>query len=157
MEAYIRQKRASPGMVQASDLQIMRPASAMRNGSGKTRDRDRDRDTHAYDGPLQFMGSPHNPDQLMTYHSTKSLSHHASKDGKFLCLLEGKASITMFIIMLWLWSYVLWFMRIHLEMNGINSEQKGNEMENYTLGRKIWKWENIYFLVFWFIILIMRC
>lgn len=78
MEAYIRQKRASPGMVQASDLQIMRPASAMRNGSGKTRG-----DTHAYDGPMQFMSSPNNPDQLMTYHSTKSLTHHGSKDGEW--------------------------------------------------------------------------
>lgn len=78
MEAYIRQKRASPGMVQASDLQIMRPASAMRNGSGKTRG-----DTHAYDGPMQFISSPGNPDQLMTYHSTKSLSRHTSKDGEF--------------------------------------------------------------------------
>lgn len=84
MEAYIRQKRASPGMVQASDLQIMRPASAMRNGSGKTRDRDRD--THAYDGPMQFIASPNNPDQLMTYHSTKSLSRHTSKDGEFWIL-----------------------------------------------------------------------
>ncbi|KAL5287464.1 TUB family protein [Megaselia abdita] len=80
MEAYIRQKRASPGMVQASDLQIMRPASAMRNGSGKSRGGGGGTDTHAYDGPMQFMGSPNNPDQLMTYHSTKSLSHHASKD-----------------------------------------------------------------------------
>lgn len=56
MEAYIRQKRASPGMVQASDLQITRPMSASRNG----------RDSHAYDGPLQFMMSSNNPDQIIT-------------------------------------------------------------------------------------------
>lgn len=86
MEAYIRQKRASPGMVQASDLQIMRPASAMRNGSGKTSSRD----THAYDGPMQFMSSPNNPDQLMTYHSTKTLSHHTSKDGEYFTVLKAR-------------------------------------------------------------------
>uniref|UniRef100_A0A182ISR9 Protein king tubby n=1 Tax=Anopheles atroparvus TaxID=41427 RepID=A0A182ISR9_ANOAO len=56
MEAYIRQKRATPGMVQASDLQLVRPMSGVnRNG----------REVHAYDGPMQFMMSPNNPDQLM--------------------------------------------------------------------------------------------
>ncbi|EDW32806.1 GL10151 [Drosophila persimilis] len=57
MEAYIRQKRASPGMVQASDLQISRPMSGMRSNS---------RELHAYDGPMQFISSPHNPDQILT-------------------------------------------------------------------------------------------
>ncbi|XP_050091039.1 protein king tubby [Anopheles aquasalis] len=57
MEAYIRQKRATPGMVQASDLQLVRPMSAVnRNG----------REVHAYDGPMQFMMSPTNPDQIIT-------------------------------------------------------------------------------------------
>uniref|UniRef100_A0A182U686 Uncharacterized protein n=1 Tax=Anopheles melas TaxID=34690 RepID=A0A182U686_9DIPT len=56
MEAYIRQKRATPGMVQASDLQLVRPMSGVnRNG----------REVHAYDGPMQFMMSPTNPDQIM--------------------------------------------------------------------------------------------
>uniref|UniRef100_A0A182LU46 Uncharacterized protein n=1 Tax=Anopheles culicifacies TaxID=139723 RepID=A0A182LU46_9DIPT len=56
MEAYIRQKRATPGMVQASDLQLVRPMSGInRNG----------REVHAYDGPMQFMMSPNNPDQIM--------------------------------------------------------------------------------------------
>uniref|UniRef100_A0A182KD19 Tubby C-terminal domain-containing protein n=1 Tax=Anopheles christyi TaxID=43041 RepID=A0A182KD19_9DIPT len=56
MEAYIRQKRATPGMVQASDLQLVRPMSGVnRNG----------REVHAYDGPMQFMMSPNNPDQIM--------------------------------------------------------------------------------------------
>lgn len=54
MEAYIRQKRAAPGMVQASDLQ-MRPMSGVRSAS---------REIHAYDGPMQFMMSPSNPDQI---------------------------------------------------------------------------------------------
>lgn len=44
-----------PGMIQASDLQITRPASGMRNG----------REMHAYDGPMQFMMSPSNPDQIL--------------------------------------------------------------------------------------------
>lgn len=57
MEAYIRQKRASPGMVQASDLQINRPMSGMRSNS---------RELHAYDGPMQFISSPQNPDQILT-------------------------------------------------------------------------------------------
>ncbi|KAH8413759.1 hypothetical protein KR222_007632, partial [Zaprionus bogoriensis] len=57
MDAYIRQKRASPGMVQASDLQISsRPMSGMRSNS---------RELHAYDGPMQFIGSPQNPDQIL--------------------------------------------------------------------------------------------
>lgn len=58
MDAYIRQKRASPGMVQASDLQISsRPMSGMRSNS---------RELHAYDGPMQFIGSPQNPDQILS-------------------------------------------------------------------------------------------
>lgn len=61
MEAYIRQKRATPGMVQASDLQLVRPMSAVnRNG----------REVHAYDGPMQFMMSPSNPDQILSSSGT---------------------------------------------------------------------------------------
>ncbi|XP_023167364.1 protein king tubby isoform X2 [Drosophila hydei] len=60
MDAYIRQKRASPGMVQASDLQMSRPMSGMRSNS---------RELHAYDGPMQFIGSPHNPDQILSNNS----------------------------------------------------------------------------------------
>lgn len=56
MEAQIKQKRATPGMIQASDLQIGRPMSGMRNG----------REVHAYDGPMQFIMSPNNPDQINT-------------------------------------------------------------------------------------------
>ncbi|XP_070065829.1 protein king tubby isoform X2 [Drosophila virilis] len=61
MDAYIRQKRASPGMVQASDLQMSRPMSGMRGNS---------RELHAYDGPMQFIGSPHNPDQILSNNSS---------------------------------------------------------------------------------------
>ncbi|XP_004517550.1 protein king tubby [Ceratitis capitata] len=60
MEAYIRQKRASPGMVQASDLQITRPMSGLRTSTANSRE------LHAYDGPMQFISSPHNPDQLLS-------------------------------------------------------------------------------------------
>lgn len=61
MEAYIRKKRAQPGMVQASDLQITRPQSGLRNG----------RESHAYDGPMQFMMSPQNPDDIPTSPSSE--------------------------------------------------------------------------------------
>lgn len=57
MEAYIRQKRAATGMVQASDLQINRPMSGARNNG---------RESHAYDGPMQFMMSPQDPDEIPT-------------------------------------------------------------------------------------------
>lgn len=64
MEAYIRQKRASPGMVQASDLQINRPMSAIRTTNG--------RELHAYDGPMQFMASSQNPDQILSNTTTNN-------------------------------------------------------------------------------------
>lgn len=64
MEAYIRQKRAAPGMVQASDLQ-MRPMSGVRNAS---------REIHAYDGPMQFMMSPSNPDQIPSSPSNEGIT-----------------------------------------------------------------------------------
>ena len=62
MEAYIRQKRASPGMVQASDLQINRPMSGLRTSAS--------REMHAYDGPMQFISSPQNPDQILSNTTT---------------------------------------------------------------------------------------
>lgn len=69
MENYIKQKRATPGMVQASDLQ-MRPMSgtAQIPTSAKTSGGIRvssSREMHAYDGPMQFMMSPNNPDQIL--------------------------------------------------------------------------------------------
>lgn len=69
MENYIKQKRATPGMVQASDLQIRPmsgttqiPTSAKSNSGGM---RVCSRELHAYDGPMQFMMSPNNPDQIL--------------------------------------------------------------------------------------------
>lgn len=64
MEAYVRQKRAAPGMIQASDLQIMRPGSAVSGGSAGAMRPSSHLQQHAYDGPMQFMTSP-NPDQLL--------------------------------------------------------------------------------------------
>lgn len=64
MEAYIRQKRAAPGMVQASDLQ-MRPMSGVRSTG---------REIHAYDGPMQFMMSPSNPDQIPSSPSNEGIA-----------------------------------------------------------------------------------
>lgn len=56
-------------MVQASDLQITRPMSASRNG----------RDSHAYDGPLQFMMSPNNPDQIISASTPTSPNNQGMK------------------------------------------------------------------------------
>lgn len=84
METYIKQKRATPGMVQASDLQLLRPMSGtttsmsssaispgIRVNSG--------RELHAYDGPMQFMMSPNDPDQLSTEPAPSNQS------GTFIC------------------------------------------------------------------------
>lgn len=71
MEAYIRQKRASPGMVQATDLQILRPKSGVRSGP----------EAHAYDGPMQFMMSSNNPDQIVSTH----IPITQSIEGKNIC------------------------------------------------------------------------
>lgn len=69
MENYIKQKRATPGMVQASDLQ-MRPMSgtapistSAKLGGGLRVSSSRE--LHGYDGPMQFMMSPTNPDQIL--------------------------------------------------------------------------------------------
>lgn len=69
MENYIKQKRATPGMVQASDLQ-MRPMSgtAQISTSGKANSAIRissSREMHGYDGPMQYMMSANNPDQIL--------------------------------------------------------------------------------------------
>uniref|UniRef100_A0A1B0D564 Protein king tubby n=2 Tax=Phlebotomus papatasi TaxID=29031 RepID=A0A1B0D564_PHLPP len=61
MEAYIKQKRASPGMIQASDLQISRPMSGAR-GSREA--------PLAYDGPLHFMTHSTNPDEIVPSKTT---------------------------------------------------------------------------------------
>lgn len=82
MEAYIRQKRASPGMVQASDLQITRPMSASRNG--------RESQSHAYDGPLQFMMSPNNPDQIISASTPTSPNNQGTNYVLFIFYLKLK-------------------------------------------------------------------
>ncbi|XP_055372386.1 protein king tubby-like isoform X2 [Condylostylus longicornis] len=81
MEAYIKQKRASPGMVQASDLQITsRPISGLRASKS--------RELHAYDGPMQFIGSPQNPDQIITAKLTTSPLQSPSSPGSMEGLIE---------------------------------------------------------------------
>lgn len=61
MEAYIKQKRATPGMVQstATDYQ-QRPMSGMTTTTGRQQ-----QPMQGYDGPLQFLTSPNNPDQIL--------------------------------------------------------------------------------------------
>lgn len=63
MEAYVRQKRAQPGMVLASDVPatLMRPGTASGSAAKLVQS---PQSPHAYDGPLQFTMSPHNPDQM---------------------------------------------------------------------------------------------
>lgn len=81
MEAYIRQKRATPGMVQASDLQ-MRPVSgvgATPMASSAQSHRIIGREIHGYDGPMQFTMSPSNPDQVLP----TSMPTSPSSEGQF--------------------------------------------------------------------------
>lgn len=95
MENYIKQKRATPGMVQASDLQIRPmsgttvqiPTSAKSNSGLRTNSRE----LHAYDGPMQFMMSPNNPDQILP---TSTLTSPSS-EGKRInhCMMEHEHSM----------------------------------------------------------------
>lgn len=64
MEAYVRQKRAAPGMVQASDMRPMSAATGRSSSQHLLQQQlQSPQSPHAYDGPMQFMMSPHNPDQ----------------------------------------------------------------------------------------------
>lgn len=74
MEAYVRQKRTQNGMVLASDvppMAMMRPSTA--TGAQHVQS---PQSPHAYDGPLQFTMSPHNPDQMRS----QSPAGHDGKD-----------------------------------------------------------------------------
>lgn len=86
MEAYIRQKRATPGMVQANDIQIMRPSSSVRRGSSGGGVGGGGRENYAYDGPMQFMMSPNNPDQIITDITPDSNSSEGIKSNCIVCI-----------------------------------------------------------------------
>lgn len=89
MEAYIKQKRASPGMIQASDLQITRPMSGARGGRDLA-------PTHAYDGPLHFMTHSANPDEILPAKTTPtSPSEGNTITGSMNTLLLGRANFSM--------------------------------------------------------------
>lgn len=64
MEQKMRQKRQNVGMVQANDLRVNpaknRPTSGLRN-----------KELHGYDGPMQFLMSPVNPDQVIPLQTNK--------------------------------------------------------------------------------------
>lgn len=102
MENYIKQKRATPGMVQASDLQ-MRPMSgtAKISTSVKANSAIRvssSREMHGYDGPMQYMMSPNNPDQILP---TSPLTSPSSEGNLFYCrylLLSSYAFAFIFFI-----------------------------------------------------------
>lgn len=57
LEQKMKQKRQKSGMVQANDLRV---GSATRPISGS-----RSRELHGYDGPMQYLMSPVNPDQVI--------------------------------------------------------------------------------------------
>lgn len=85
MENYIKQKRATPGMVQASDLQIRpmsgtTPISTSAKSGGGLRVSS-SRELHGYDGPMQFMMSPNNPDQILPTHSALT---SPNSEGRFI-------------------------------------------------------------------------
>lgn len=109
MEAYIRQKRATPGMIQASDLQ-MRPMSGATSignisasaaaatttvvaaadtpkSAASIQAHRNGREIHAYDGPMQFMMSPNNPDQLLP----ASMPTSPSSEGEYNSEYESVA------------------------------------------------------------------
>lgn len=97
MENYIKQKRATPGMVQASDLQ-MRPMSgtAPISTSAKSVGGLRvssSRELHGYDGPMQFMMSPNNPDQIL---STSALTSPNSEGNFYSSILFKLSTIITF-------------------------------------------------------------
>lgn len=86
MENYIKQKRATPGMMQASDLQIRpmsgtTPLSASAKSSGAMRVSS-SRELHGYDGPMQFMMSPTNPDQILPTSALTSPDREGKKTKK---------------------------------------------------------------------------
>ncbi|XP_072945339.1 protein king tubby [Epargyreus clarus] len=63
MEQKMKQKRQNSGMVQANDLRV---GSAKRPISGS-----RSRELHGYDGPMQFLMSPVNPDQVIPLQTSR--------------------------------------------------------------------------------------
>lgn len=92
MENYIKQKRATPGMVQASDLPIRPmsgtaqiPTSAKANSTLRVSSRE----LHGYDGPMQFMMSPNNPDQILP---TSAL---ASPSNEGMCAVFFTVSLSL--------------------------------------------------------------
>lgn len=94
MENYIKQKRATPGMVQASDLPIRPmsgttqiPTSAKANSTIRLNSRE----LHAYDGPMQFMMSPNNPDQILPTSALTSPSNEG------MCVLNTSVFVFFLI------------------------------------------------------------
>lgn len=86
MENYIKQKRQTPGMVQASDLPIRPmsgttqiPTSAKANSALRMSSRE----LHAYDGPMQYMMSPNNPDQILPTSALTSPSNDGEQLNSF--------------------------------------------------------------------------
>ncbi|XP_063538117.1 protein king tubby [Cydia strobilella] len=67
MEQKMKQKRQNSGMVQANDLRV---GSAKRPISGS-----RSRELHGYDGPMQFLMSPVNPDQVIPLQTNRISSY----------------------------------------------------------------------------------
>lgn len=70
MEAYIKQKRAAPGMVQSTTAnEYQRPMSGLAatttTATIKINTTTTGRQMQGYDGPLQFLTSPNNPDQIL--------------------------------------------------------------------------------------------
>lgn len=96
MEAYVRQKRAQPGMVLASDV----PASLMVRPGTATSAKlvQSPQSPHAYDGPLQFTMSAHNPDQV------RSMS--PDNDGELFSRMD------MFSIFLLCFGFCMYFLCI---------------------------------------------
>ncbi|KAI8441008.1 hypothetical protein MSG28_009281 [Choristoneura fumiferana] len=72
MEQKMKQKRQNSGMVQANDLRV---GSAKRPISGS-----RSRELHGYDGPMQFLMSPVNPDQVIPLQTNRISTYDVGDD-----------------------------------------------------------------------------
>ncbi|PSN38975.1 Protein king tubby [Blattella germanica] len=69
MEQKMRQKRQTPGMVQASDVRSVSAKGQNGLQSRATSASTRGRELHGYDGPLQYTMAPGNPDSVISLQS----------------------------------------------------------------------------------------
>lgn len=75
MEQKMRQKRLTPGMVQASDVRATTASKGQNGFQPRPTSAIRGRELHGYDGPMQFTMEPGNPDLVISLPSDDSEGH----------------------------------------------------------------------------------